>query len=314
MKKLLTTVTMAVLSVCLFLGVFVDVHADETNYSWPSVSDVVQTGLATDSITVSWTGTDVASYNVYVREASSYEFTLVANTTQTSYTIPNMNSGMKYTVKVEGIGLRGDTYTDTAYLYDAVTTAKKLRNVHQKRWWHFIEKVDIEWDKMPAMDGYEYVMKSSAGKTIKKGKGTVNYESVSFSVKNNELYTFRVRGYMTVNGSKYYTDWSQINCFEQAWMKSIKISGSSMKISWTKIKGATGYDVYVSTNKDKGYTKVKSVGKNTTSITIKKLKKKKISAKTKYFVYVVTKKKKDGSGVNYIWDSKTQGKSFSYIK
>ena len=61
--------------------------------------------------------------------------------------------------------------------------------------------------------------------------------------------------------------------------------------------------------------KVKSVGKNTTKLTIRKFKGKKINPKKTYYMYVETKKK-NGSKVNksgrlYYWNTKS--KNFGYF-
>ena len=89
----------------------------------------------------------------------------------------------------------------------------------------------------------------------------------------------------------------------------------SLSFQWGKIGGASGYDVYISTKPKKGYKKVKSVGKNTTKLTIRKFKGKKINPKKTYYMYVETKKK-NGSKVNksgrlYYWNTKS--KNFGYF-
>ena len=63
-------------------------------------------------------------------------------------------------------------------------------------------------------------------------------------------------------------------------------------------------------SRKKGYKKVKSVGKNTTKLTIRKFKGKKINPKKTYYMYVETKKK-NGSKVNksgrlYYWNTKSK--------
>ena len=96
---------------------------------------------------------------------------------------------------------------------------------------------------------------------------------------------------------------------------SIKVKKGSLSFQWGKVGGASGYDVYISTKPKKGYKKVKSVGKNTTKLTIRKFKGKKINPKKTYYMYVETKKK-NGSKVNksgrlYYWNTKS--KNFGYF-
>ena len=130
------------------------------------------------------------------------------------------------------------------------------------------------------------------------------------------VYNIRVRAYADIAGQRLYGDWSDLcYCFTQPRLKSLKVSGNKLTVSWGKVAGATGYDVYVSTKPKTGYKKVKSVGKNVSSLSITKLKGKSISSKKKYFVYVETKKKVNGqvnkSGRLYYWN--TKNKSYEYF-
>ena len=133
----------------------------------------------------------------------------------------------------------------------------------------------------------------------------------------DEVYTVTIQAFKTVNGKTYATPKAKIQCFNQARIKetSIKVKKGSLSFQWGKVGGASGYDVYISTKPKKGYKKVKSVGKNTTKLTIRKFKGKKINPKKTYYMYVETKKK-NGSKVNksgrlYYWNTKS--KNFGYF-
>ena len=64
----------------------------------------------------------------------------------------------------------------------------------------------------------------------------------------------------------------------------------AIQIKWQKLKGVSGYDIYLSKKQNRGYKKVASVNAKTTLKTIKKLGKKKLKKGT-YYYYVVAKKK-----------------------
>lgn len=74
--------------------------------------------------------------------------------------------------------------------------------------------------------------------------------------------------------------------------KKSKKKKLAIKISWKKVSGATGYDIYLYTKKKGTYKKVASVSGKKKSATIQKYGKKSIQKKT-YYYYVVAKKKVD---------------------
>ncbi len=79
----------------------------------------------------------------------------------------------------------------------------------------------------------------------------------------------------------------------------------SVKLSWKRVSGATGYQVYYSVYKSKNYKKAKTISNGlTTSATVNKLK----SSKTYYFKVRATKGSKKGS-FSKVVSAKTQ-KSF----
>lgn len=71
-------------------------------------------------------------------------------------------------------------------------------------------------------------------------------------------------------------------------LKSVKKKGKKFKLTWTKVTGANGYEIYRSTKKSKGYKKIKTLNgnKKVTYIDGKGLKKK----KTYYYKVRVVKK------------------------
>ena len=82
--------------------------------------------------------------------------------------------------------------------------------------------------------------------------------------------------------------------------KGIKVKEvkGKLKISWSKVKVADGYDVYVQYSNKKFKKAVKTIKKNgTTTFTLKKLNGKKLNLKKSFKVYVDANKKIDGKKV-----------------
>lgn len=280
---------------------------------------LTQTNPATDSITVSWEAeTRATEYRVYCGlDSQSAELCAVLQPTQTSVTIGNLAAGQEYYVKVvcDYVTSYGKTYTDSVVgsSYDVRTIPTQVTGLNQKQWWYYIKSVDVTWDRLPAADSYDLEFCNAKGKKIEKK--SVTYPSYSHSVDNTMIYTIRVRANSTICGQNFTTGWSTAYLFTQPRIKTAKVSGGKLNVKWDRVTGATGYDVYASTNPKKGYKKVKSVGKNATSATAAKIGKAKFNAKKTYYVYVVTKKKAgkttNTSGALYYWN--TKNKSFSYL-
>lgn len=263
-----------------------------------------QTSATKDSITVTWDAEDGAlNYQVHVGimnpETYKTEYTqyAVVPNTQTSITINSLTAGKEYDIKVtyDYQLYNGDiTNYIAGTAWDSFTLPGKVTGVYTSEWYNSLKQLNISWDEMEAADGYQYVVKDSKGK--KKASKTIEGKYINYAtikkVNNSTIYTAQVRAYKDYNGQRVWGDWSEkIRCLAQPSIKTLKVSNKKLKLTWTKVNGNTGYDIYISTTKDKGYKKVKSVSKKSTSVTISKFKGKKFSSKKTYYVYVVAKKK-----------------------
>lgn len=144
--------------------------------------------------------------------------------------------------------------------------------------------------------GYEVeVFKVKGGKKVKTISSATGV-STSVSLPKNTPLKYRIRYYTISNGQKLYGGYSGFKYFllhKITGKRQYSLMGSACKIKmkWSKVKGAKGYTVYISERSDRGFKKVKSLGKNKKSITIKKIGKKKLSKYTRYYVKVVAKVK-----------------------
>ena len=94
-----------------------------------------------------------------------------------------------------------------------------------------------------------------------------------------------MRAYRTVSGTKVYSGYSAVKSAKPlpakpASVKAARASSSSIKLTWKKVSGASGYEVYRATKKTGTYSKVTTIKKGSTvSYTNKKLTK----GKTYYY-------------------------------
>lgn len=255
-----------------------------------------------NSITVNWDKeSDAVEYYVGYGEDSKTARTMAESkkikvpATQLSYKITGLKPGTEYYAYILYKYVRtysNNEYTSTASSGYVCTLPGKVTGLNQTKWWYYIKKVDFGWDDQSAAE-YEYIVKDNKNKNISKGTSRSNRSSVS-KIKNNMVYNVKVRAYVTINNQKYYGDYSDTAyLFTQPMVdsKKSKLSNGKLKITWNKVSGVTGYDIYVSNKEKSGYKKVKSVNSKKSSVTISKFKNKKISKKKKYYVYIVAKKK-----------------------
>ncbi|MBR4759365.1 MAG: fibronectin type III domain-containing protein [Lachnospiraceae bacterium] len=313
MKTKVRLAAMAMILTGLLAGIFhTDVMASAVT---PTISSISQSGNTDKSITVCWNVENAASIQVYVKDLSlpkdQQVFNRVATVRAFSYTITGLAPGNKYDIQIIAINGENNKLTATKTLYGARTSLSNMGALYQKKWDTNEGKVTVEWEQMKAADGYEYMFENEKEtKVLAQGSiGNTEKPSMKLNVAEGNIYKFSVRAFIQDGSKKNYTAWSSIWCIAQAQVKSVVKNKGKLTIKWKKVKGATGYDVYVSTGPQVGYKKVKSVGKKTRSVTIKKVGKKKISKKKKWYVCVMTRKGNSDSGAAFYYDSATGGKA-----
>jgi len=233
---------------------------------------------------------------------------VLPNPNEFTYTIPGLRAQSQYIIYV-AYNVRSTSKSGITRMYEnnylncyALTKISKINNVAQKKWWKYALSVDVSWDQVPTIASsdvtYEVKFMDVKGRDIETK--TSNYIGYSHAIKNNKIYTVKVRATRRANSNYQMnmgdevTEWSDVQyLFTQPTVKYAKLAKGKLTISWNKIAGVTSYDVYVSTKQSKGYKKVKTLKAKKSSYTIKKFKKKKLK-KRQYFVYVVPNKKVAG--------------------
>lgn len=160
-------------------------------------------------------------------------------------------------------------------------------------------KVKVSWKKVSGATGYEVYQYNA--KTKKYSKiATVKAASYTKSgLTTGTGYSFKVRAYTTKSGKTAYSGYSKAVSAKPALSKvtGVKARNSAkntVKVTWKKTEGATGYKVYRATKKKGKYQLVKTISKNkTVAYTNKKLK------KGKKYYYKVRAYKKVGKKIVY---------------
>lgn len=135
------------------------------------------------------------------------------------------------------------------------------------------DSVELKWDKSLAADSYTvYVKKDGKWKSIK------STQERSYTVKKLDAaasYTFAVRSVNKSGGKSYYSkDYTTLKVKTKGVSKTaLSAEGGvgTVKLSWNKVAGASGYNIYRKSNGEWKFVK-KLTSASTVSYTVRELK------------------------------------------
>lgn len=210
-----------------------------------------------NAIKVTWKKVDGASgYYVYRKADGEKYFKQIAEVNRNktfSSTDLSATTGVKYQYTVRAYRNRnGKPY---AGLYDskgvtatACTKAPTIKSGVST----VSDKLKLTWSKVNGASGYNVYRKlenDKSYKLIKTINGNGNVEFTDSGLKCGVKYYYRVNGFRTVDSKNYEgrgsKDYLGLTTPAQPALKSAKSLGyNTISIEWTKVEGATGYDIY----------------------------------------------------------------------
>lgn len=202
------------------------------------------------------------------------------------------------TIKYKGTALKQNTdytltYSNNIKIGKASVTIKGIKNYKGSKTIQFkispqgvknlkatptTTSIKLSWSKVSGISNYEvYRATSQNGKYTKVrtlSSSTLSYKDTTAS--KTKVYYYKVRAYKTVNKTKYYGEYSDVVCSSKAPSKpviTVKNAGSkTIKVSWKKVSGANGYEVYRKAGSGAKYSIVQTINSgNTLSYTNKNL-------------------------------------------
>lgn len=149
--------------------------------------------------------------------------------------------------------------------------------------WQNDSNIRLKWDKQSDVSGYEIYRYNTSKKKYIKIATTTSNTYTNKKLSSGTSYKYKVVSFIKAGKKTTYGPYSRVLTATTATKKptlSVSSTSKKAKLKWSKPVGVSGYEIYMSTNKSKGYTKVKTVNKaKTTTYTKTKLK----SKKTYYF-------------------------------
>lgn len=232
------------------------------------------------SVTLKWSKVSTArGYGVYKKDKKG-NWSLIKRVKANSVKLEKLPSGTVADYAVRAYVKEGESlvyspeYTSVKTVTKPLATSKITAKQNDKA-------VTLSWKKSKGATGYRVYRYDSSSK---KWKTVCSYTRKNkFTLKglqSGRKYKFSVRTCVKIGDKLVWSERSDsITTCTKPSSPVLKSSAYkySIKLSWNKIKYADGYTVYVSTNPNSGYKKVKSTKK--TSLKIENLN----SKKTYYF-------------------------------
>ncbi len=219
----------------------------------------------------------------------------------------NTNAGIA-TVTITGKGNYAGTLTKTftikevskpAVTEPTVTKPAKVTGLKQLTS-YAMKYIKLSWTKVSDAKGYEIYRATSKNGTYKLIKTTTKTSFKNEKLADGKNYFYKVRAYKVVDGKKVYGDFSSVKKMitkSKAPVINVKrTTKTKAKLTWKKVTGAEGYEVYMKTGKNGKYKKVTILNAKKVAYTKAKLKK-----GTKYSFKVRTYRKVGNKKIYSEW-------------
>lgn len=183
----------------------------------------------------------------------------------TTYTDSSVKTGATYYYKVETIiRSNGNTgYSGDSAAVSGKTVAKTKINYVVSTGSRSLE---INWNEVSGAYGYRVKRSTSKNGTYKvvatvTGKSKTTYKDTKLTA--GKTYYYRIETINKVNGKKGYSGSSSPvsgKTLKTTSIMQVKAENStSISLTWKKVSGVTGYQIYRSTRKNSGFQKVATV-------------------------------------------------------
>lgn len=254
---------------------------DHASYSTEvSVSNAVGkvTGLkvastAPTKVKLSWTKVNNAD-GYRVEKKVDGKWKKVKNTTSTSYTVTGLktNSTTSFRVKAYALVNGKEVYGSVSSTVSGKAAVPQVQNLQTTI--KSTTSVQLTWTKTSNVTGYQIYRKTGSG-DWKKIKTITKNSTVTFtnsSLTTGTKYQYKIRAYYKTDSKTYYGSYSSVKSVTPTLPKVVGIDFNSFTtknravITWDKVTGAKGYQVYDFTS-GKG-VKVATVTANKVTVSI----------------------------------------------
>ena len=215
------------------------------------------------SISITWGKVAGATeYELYRATSKTGAYSKIKSTTGLSCTDTGRTTGTTYYYKVHAVNVTGTIRTaggDSAIVSAAAVPARpgSFKAVSAS-----YSSIKLSWGKVNGATGYQVYRATNKNGAYKPVKETTGTSYTNTSLTAGKTYYYKVRAYHLEGKAKVYGSFTAIITGKPipatpGSVKAKRASSTSIRVSWSKISGATGYQVYRATTKNGKYTLVK---------------------------------------------------------
>ncbi len=216
-------------------------------YIKPATPKSFKAAAGVTSVKLSWKkSTGTTSYEVYMYNSKTKNWDKKTTTKETSATVKSLQPGTAYKFRVRAYKKSSKAlYSDYTTL-TAKTLVDQVKNLKSTA---TTSSVKLSWSSVKNATGYQVYMYDSAKKTWVKKKTLSGTSYTVTKLKSAAEYKFKVRARNTKDPKTVYGKYSSellATTLPQS-VKNVKINSftsSTVSLSWDKVTGATGYDIY----------------------------------------------------------------------
>ncbi len=221
------------------------------------------------SATLTWTAMSSATgYQVCRYDSSTGKYTSIKKVTTNSATITLKNGYYGYCVRPYYTKSGTTTYgTYSKIIYAARNIAVNLSATKSA------SSIRLSWDATSGVTGYDVYLAIGTSGSYSKYTSTTSTSIKISGLSSATYYRFKVRTYVTNGSTNAYGLYSDelgvaTKPKKASQPKYVSSGSNSIKVSWSSVSGASGYQIAVYDSSTGKYTVKKTVGKNVTSATV----------------------------------------------
>ncbi|MDE6568149.1 MAG: fibronectin type III domain-containing protein [Lachnospiraceae bacterium] len=212
------------------------------------VSDLKATERTTTSITLSWKEApdmDAEGYYIYQYDFELRDYVYVDTVKETKYIFKDLLPGQEFYYTVSAYQNQDLDKLQTQFCapLHTYTRPEKLSAVTMKT--HAKTSITLTWQKIDSATGYQIFRAGETGEFKQVGTTTAtSYKDTGLT--NGTTYRYMVRTYAVVvdNTADYSAVFTMTTKVKAPTIKAIKGGNGRVRIKWSKLSKATGYQIY----------------------------------------------------------------------